>query len=360
MRPETRAILSGRRKDPSAVVARGLLWVASLAYGIAVRLRNLRYDRRPDSARRCGVPVLSVGNITTGGTGKTPIVRALARRFRDRDVRVAIVSRGYGRGEADVNDEAMELHQRLPDVPHVQAPDRVAAATIAVEELESQLVLMDDGFQHRRLHRDFDLVVIDASCPFGFGHLLPRGLLREPLASLRRAHVVVISRASLVAAAELDEIRQKISRAAPGVPCVLSDHLPSELFQHPGSLLPLDRIKGVPVFVFSAIGNPDAFVETVRRCGADVIDRRDLPDHDPLAPETVADLDRSIRSHGDSVEIVICTHKDLVKLRTDRIGGRPVAALLIDWVITEGEATLDSLLSERVHALCSTPDTPLS
>lgn len=358
MRPETRAILSGRRKDPSAVVARGLLRVASFAYGIAVRLRNRRYDRRRDSARRCGVPVLSVGNVTTGGTGKTPIVRGLAQRFRDRGVRVAIVSRGYGRGDADANDEAMELHQRLPDVPHVQDPDRVAAATIAVDELESQLVLMDDGFQHRRLHRDLDLVVVDASCPFGFDYLLPRGLLREPLTALRRADLVVVSRASLVSAAELDEIRRRISRVAPGVPCVLSDHVPSELIRHPGNSLPLDRIRGVPVVVLSAIGNPDAFVETVRRCGAEVVDRRDLPDHDPLAPDTVADLDRSIRALGDSVEMVICTHKDLVKLRTDRLGGRPVAAVLIDWVITDGESILESLLSERLLASCSTPDTP--
>ncbi len=169
-----RSLMSGARKDPWAGCLRGGLHAASWLYGAAVGIRNRRYDRQAAEIHRCGVPVISVGNLTTGGTGKTPIVCYLSRWFRQRGIRVAIVSRGYGRGEADVNDEALELHSRLPDVPHVQDPDRVEAARIAVEELQTQLILMDDGFQHRRLHRDLNLVVIDATCPFGYGHLLPR------------------------------------------------------------------------------------------------------------------------------------------------------------------------------------------
>ena len=129
--------------------------------------------------------MISVGNLTTGGTGKTPVVCFLAKWFRGNGIRVGIVSRGYGRGDADANDEALELYARLPDVPHVQDPDRVAAATIAVDELEVQLILMDDGFQHRRLHRDLDLVVIDATEPFGFGHLLPRVYCENPSRGFR-------------------------------------------------------------------------------------------------------------------------------------------------------------------------------
>ena len=130
------------------------------------------------------MPVISVGNITTGGTGKTPMVAWLARWFRNQDVRVALVSRGY-RAEAEgQNDEARELATLLPDVPHLQNPDRVAAARIAIDELETQLIILDDGFQHRRIHRDLEIVLIDALQPFGFGHVLPRGLLREPLRGL--------------------------------------------------------------------------------------------------------------------------------------------------------------------------------
>src|SRR5690606_27004946 len=109
---------------------------------------------------RCGVPVISIGNLTTGGTGKTPLVRYVARKLREHGIRVALVSRGYGSTDGTGNDEAMELAWALPDVPHLQNPDRVASANIAVEELESQVILMDDGFQHRRLHRDLDIVVI--------------------------------------------------------------------------------------------------------------------------------------------------------------------------------------------------------
>ena len=149
-----KSILSGERTDLTAAVMRGGLAGLSVPYGAAVARRNRRYDRGHAEVHDCGVPVISVGNLTTGGTGKTPIVCYLANWFRKRGKRVAIVSRGYGRGDADHNDEALELYSRLPDVPHIQDPDRVAAARIAVEELESELILMDDGFQHRRLHRD--------------------------------------------------------------------------------------------------------------------------------------------------------------------------------------------------------------
>ena len=117
------------------------------------------------------------------------MVEWIARWFRRHNVRVSIVSRGYRAEEGGRNDEARELEQKLPDVPHVQNPDRVAAAQIAVEELETQLIVLDDGFQHRRLARDVDIVLLDALEPFGFEHVFPRGTLREPLAGLRRADV---------------------------------------------------------------------------------------------------------------------------------------------------------------------------
>ena len=146
-------IINGQRRDPLAHLSRLVLWVVSLGYRVVVRRRNRRFEADSSASHAAGVPVVSVGNLTTGGTGKTPIVCYLAAYFRKIGVRVAIVSRGYGRGEADANDEALELYDRLPDVPHLQDPDRVAAAAIAVEELEAELILMDDGFQHRRLRR---------------------------------------------------------------------------------------------------------------------------------------------------------------------------------------------------------------
>ncbi len=255
-----RSIMSGRRKDPLAIVIRGGLWIASGAYGLAVAMRNHRYDSGSKEVQRSAVPVISVGNLTTGGTGKTPIVCFLAKWLRSQGhsqgLRVAIVSRGYGRGEADANDEAMELHDRLPDVPHIQDPDRVEAARIAVEELDSEVILMDDGFQHRRLHRDLDIVVVDATCPFGYGYLLPRGLLREPLKGLLRADLIMLTRCGLVQEEDVARIEQTIRSVNPNVPLIRCRHQPACLLEQPAHEISIDSLQGSRVAVVSAIGNP--------------------------------------------------------------------------------------------------------
>src|SRR6516165_3548800 len=140
-----RALVSGRARGPGAALLRGGLWLASLPYGLAVRLRNGMYEWGWKERRKAPVPVVSVGNLTVGGTGKTPCVEHVARFYRARGLRVAVLSRGYG-SERGRNDEAMVLEENLPDVPHLQGPDRVALATTAIEELESDALVLDDGF----------------------------------------------------------------------------------------------------------------------------------------------------------------------------------------------------------------------
>lgn len=346
-----RAIMSGRRTGPLAAIMRGMLRVASVAYHGAVAWRNRRFDSDASRTHRCGVPVISVGNLTTGGTGKTPIVCCLAKWFRSRGIRVAIVSRGYGRGDADENDEALELHARLGDVPHVQDTDRVEAARIAIDELAAQVVLMDDGFQHRRLHRDLDIVVIDATCPFGFGFLLPRGLLREPISSLRRADFVIITRSDSADPSQRIELEHSVRSAGGSIPMLHSRHQPTSILEYPTSILPVEDLSGQSVAVVSAIGNPDAFEATVRSCGATIVDARRLPDHDPYGPDTVRGIDAWVQSLGDRAERVICTHKDLVKLRTDRIGRKPLGALLIDLQLEGDTGDLDDKLQSIADAV---------
>lgn len=349
-----RSIMSGRRRDPLAHLLRGGLWIASGAYSIATSIRNRRYDSGASAVHRCQAGVISVGNLTTGGTGKTPIVCYLARWLRDNDVRVGIVSRGYGRGNEDCNDEAMELHDRLPDVPHVQDPDRVEAARVAVEELETQVILMDDGFQHRRLHRDLDLVVVDATCPFGYGYQLPRGLLRESIRGLRRADLVMLSRCDLVDDRELARMEQTIRAANPNVPLIRSRHRPAALLEHPGGEIPLPTLNGCRVAVLSAIGNPDAFEQTVRGCGAEIVASHRLPDHDLYEPQTVDAIRKWLEPLRSSVQQVVCTHKDLVKLRTDRLAGIPLRALLIELTIEENREALESALRQFVAGIRTT------
>ncbi|HWC89722.1 MAG TPA: tetraacyldisaccharide 4'-kinase, partial [Pirellulales bacterium] len=205
-------LVSGRRRGPAATLTRGLLRVAETPYALAMRGRNWVYDHRYQTIEHVDVPVISVGNLTLGGTGKTPLVAWIARWLREHDVRVALVSRGYGATADALNDEALELEDRLPDVPHLQNPDRASAAHLAVEEFDCQAIVLDDGFQHRRLARDLDIVLLDACEPFGFGHVFPRGTLREPVCGLRRAHVVVLSRADMADAAQRAAIRQRVLR----------------------------------------------------------------------------------------------------------------------------------------------------
>ncbi|TWU05888.1 tetraacyldisaccharide 4'-kinase [Stieleria varia] len=338
-----RTIMSGQRRGPAAMMLRAVLRCASVPYGIAVRRRNRGYDSGKAEIHHAGVPVISVGNLTTGGTGKTPIVCYLAKLLREENLRVSIVSRGYGRGEADQNDEAAELAERLPDVPHVQDPDRVAAARIAVEELESEVILMDDGFQHRRLHRDLDIVVIDMTCPFGFDALLPRGLLREPVTGLRRAGMVMLSRCDQVDAGDIDRVLTVIRQHAPDVAVIRTQHRPECMLEYPSETLPLSELIDCPVALISAIGNPMAFERTVQSCGARIVASKQLPDHDPYSPECVAELDRWLRSL-DGVAKVLCTHKDLVKLQTDRLGGLPLSAMLIGLSVDQPELVRDTVM----------------
>ncbi|MGE0376761.1 MAG: tetraacyldisaccharide 4'-kinase, partial [Planctomycetaceae bacterium] len=187
-------LISGRRRGVVAAMLRGALTLGIPAYGAAVRARNCLYDMGLRRIHDAGIPVVSVGNLTTGGTGKTPVVAWAAEWFRSHDVRPCLVSRGYRLLEAGGNDEQRVLAQLCPQVPHVQNRDRVAAARIAVRLHDADVVILDDGFQHRRLARDLDIVLIDTTNPWGYGHLLPRGLLRELPSALRRADLVVLTR----------------------------------------------------------------------------------------------------------------------------------------------------------------------
>ncbi|MFM7073908.1 MAG: tetraacyldisaccharide 4'-kinase, partial [Planctomycetota bacterium] len=167
-----------------AVLLRGVFGLAERPYAWAVAARNRSYDSGRSPINRVDVPVVSVGNLSVGGTGKTPLVAWLAQWFLERGVRVVLVSRGYGAAAGETNDEARELAIRLPNVPHLQNRYRHAAAQRAIEQHDAQLILLDDAFQHRRLHRDLDIVLLDGLDPFGGERLLPRGLLREPLENL--------------------------------------------------------------------------------------------------------------------------------------------------------------------------------
>ncbi|MDA8746322.1 tetraacyldisaccharide 4'-kinase [Rubripirellula amarantea] len=343
-------IQSGTDRGVPATIARAGLTIASWPYGLAIRHRNGAYDRGSRDVAQAGVPVICIGNLTTGGTGKTPIVCHLAKWLREKNIRVSIVSRGYRSNESGTNDEAMELADRLPDVPHVQNVDRVEAARIAVEELETEVILMDDGFQHRRLHRDLDIVVIDAMCPFGYGSLLPRGLLREPISGLARASAVIITRTDHADEASLQRIESTIAKYAnASVPVLRTQHAASHLLTYPDQITALETIANKRVVALSAIGNPKAFEDTLRACGATVTDQLRFPDHHDYGRETVQKIQDFARSQGSTFDQFLCTHKDLVKLKSDRIGGKPLSSLQIDMQFVSDPTKLYELVSQCVQ-----------
>lgn len=341
---EFRELISGRRRGPVAAALRGLLRGGEAFYAAAMTLRNWRYDSGRAERVRVDVPVVSVGNLTLGGTGKTPMVEWLARWYRAQGVRVTLVSRGYGAEQGARNDEALELEQRLPDVPHVQNPDRVAAARLAIEEFECQLIVLDDGFQHRRLARDLDLVLIDALEPFGFGHVFPRGTLRESLAGLRRADVVALSRADMVTPEARKRIESRVRSLAPRALWCEGAHQPRRLLAADGREQPLAELLGRRVAAFCGIGNPAGFRHTLDRAGAQVIELREFPDHHSYGRSDVDALAKWADSLA--VELLVCTSKDLVKLQIERLGRRPLWALMIELEILAGREDLESRLAE--------------
>jgi tetraacyldisaccharide 4'-kinase len=343
---EFRDLVSGRRRGMGAGVTRGLLRVAEVPYTIAVGARNWRYDRGHAEVHRAGVPVISVGNLTLGGTGKTPMVKWLARRMQSFGQRVAIVSRGYGSNNGQHNDEAMELAAALPGVPHVQNRDRVAAAKTAIQEFDPQILLLDDGFQHRRLARDLDIVLLDALEPFGFEHVFPRGTLREPLSGLDRAHAVCLSRADAVSADQQESIRTRVAELAPQAAWCEIAHAASGLVNSRGETQPLETLGGRRVAAFCGIGNPAGFRHTLSATGCELVGWREFPDHHAYTVHDQAELgDFAKESKADAI---VCTQKDLVKLRQPQLGDVPLWAVSIEIKFLCGQEVMNASISAIV------------
>jgi tetraacyldisaccharide 4'-kinase len=349
-----RDVVSGGRRGFVAAALRGVLAIAELPYTWAVRARNRGYESGRYAVHRApdGVPVISVGNLSLGGTGKTPMVEWIVGRILAQGKRPGIISRGYG-GRGGPNDEARELAWKLPSVPHEQNPDRVAAARRAVRERGCQVLVLDDAFQHRRIARDLDIVLLDALEPFGFEHVFPRGTLREPIDGLARADVVALSRADLLTADERAAIRSRAAQLAPKALWVEAIHAPLELVsagnlpsttrctQQEGrgrapcthgrgegiSSQLLETLRGRRVLAFCGLGNPAGFRHTLETCGYDVVAFHEFPDHHAYSP---ADLEVLATAAGNcEAEALVCTQKDLVKIGLDRLGDRSLWAIRV-------------------------------
>ncbi|QDV27658.1 tetraacyldisaccharide 4'-kinase [Aureliella helgolandensis] len=343
--PDLRQLLTDKNPGIGVILLRWLLRVLSIPYMLFMRGRNWLYASGWKSVYHSSLPVISVGNLSVGGTGKSPVVAWIAKWMRARNVRVAILSRGYGALDSGQNDEALELELQLPDVPHLQHWDRVASAHLAEEELEMELLLLDDGFQHRRISRELDIVLIDATEDAAARWPLPGGILRESMYALRRAQVVMLTRTDQVPAASLRQLSQTVMRIAPQVVLLHAVHQPRELWIYPDQRCPVTDLTGRRVLAFCAIGNPASFFKSVSDLGADVLETRTWPDHHGFEAQDI-DAIREWAAGNPQAELLVCTMKDWVKLQVEQIGDIRLAALSIELGITHGAEQLESCLEQ--------------
>lgn len=287
-----------------------MLAPASWVYGSVVGRRNRRFDK-PNACERADVPVVSIGNLTTGGTGKTPMVLEFVKRLRALGKRPAILTRGYGAKAGETADEVREFQETFPDVPVVVNADRVAGAKTAVGEHGADCCVMDDGFQHRRLHRDLDVVLVDALNPWGGGRLLPAGRLREPITSLGRADLCIVTRFNQLDHNNAMTVFRDVQRRARHVPVLHADIDATNLRTREAVDQPVESLRQKAVLAVCGLGNPKTLSRSLAALGANV-NSLAFPDHRRY---TARDVDRiATAAQKIRADAVVTTRKDWVKL----------------------------------------------
>lgn len=337
------------RRGPLLAAGRLVLTPPAWLYGAAARLRNALYNAGVKKMYSAPVPVISVGNIVAGGTGKTPVVAWLARFLTAHGFQPAILSRGYGAAPRQgMDDENTLLGRLVPDVPVVINPDRADGAKAAVERAGADVIVLDDGFQHRRIARDFDVVLIDALRPFGGRWMLPRGMLREPLSGLGRADCVILTRTDLVAPERLNRIKASIARYAPGALVCCGVHRPTALRQvggeSAGAETSLSALSEGKWAAFCGIGNPEGFRLTLRKLGVEPALMSVLPDHFAYGAADLRQLARGALQAGCGC--LVTTEKDAVKVEAAVSGDleAPVYALRVEIDFTDGQSDLEQAI----------------
>lgn len=317
----------------------GLYDVGLEAYLAGERVGLWRRERLP-------IPVVSIGNLAVGGTGKTPMTQMLCRRLAESGKRVAVLSRGHG-GEGrgvrvvsdgaevrldtvEAGDEPLLLARTLPGVPVLVGKDRRESGREALRRFGLDALVLDDGFQYWQLARDLDIVLLDARLPFDNGRPLPRGLLREPKRHLRRAAMAVATRSDGLSEAERRELRERIAGVAPEIDLYFARHAAAGLVgPDRDEPAPAEGWRGRRIVAVSAIARPESFVRALEtECGAIVIRRFDWSDHHRFSPEDVRGVMDAARRDG--ADAIVMTEKDMVKWPRSAADNVPVYALRIE------------------------------
>ncbi len=376
-----RRLISGQSRGLGAALLRSVLGLAAMVYSVIIRLRNLLYAKGWLKTYSANATVISVGNVTVGGTGKTPLVVWLCKQIiQNSNYGCAILTRGYktcrasprlGSGQArmmrrakngrnmqscpraerrdDIRstiDEPAILAETCPNAKVIVNPDRVAGAAEAVDKFGASVLIMDDGFQHRRLDRDLDIVTIDATQPFGFGKMFPAGLLREPVNALKRADAIVITRSDQVAEAELAKLEEKLKEINANMTVARSIHAPVLAKLRNNKEISLEELNHKKIFAFCGIGNPETFLNTIRGLGSELVGSKIYNDHHHYTQDCLADIYEEATLL--KTDLILTTQKDWTKIAPldafkDDMG---LAYLAIELKFLAGEDKLRALIED--------------
>lgn len=343
------------------------LFLFSCVYRVALELRAFLYRLGLIKRTTFPVPVISVGNITMGGTGKTPVVEYIAIYLRNRGKRVAILSRGYRsktvpnitdnihnpKGHRLYNDESLMLHENLVDIPNILGKDRVASGQRALIEYKTDCLILDDGFQHLRLNRSLDIVVINSLNPFGQGRIIPNGSLREPLKGLKRADLFIISHCNLCPPEELKALKNRLVQMHCAAHIVETTHHPIHLENLMDSaLLPVEWLSGRRIYAFCGIGSPESFSRSLLRLGTYLVKLIPFPDHHFYQED---ELDAIIKEATYlKADAIVTTQKDKAKILeaiTTRIFetcDAPIFSMKVVIRLVKGKEYLEELIDKAL------------
>ncbi|MBI5585976.1 MAG: tetraacyldisaccharide 4'-kinase [Deltaproteobacteria bacterium] len=337
----------------------GLLTGGLYRLGISTRLALYRRGWLP--VRRLPFPVISVGNLTVGGSGKTPHVALIAAYFKKKGIRVVVLSRGYGGEKSrsgaviatdreivgtveEGGEEPYWLAEHLPGVPVIIGRNRYRSGMLAFERFQAQLAVLDDGYQHLALARDMNILLLPAHRPFGEGGLLPIGTLREPESQIKRADLLVITQAEMVPEENRPALQTRIQARRPQTPLFFSSHEPRSLWRFPGrEPQPLSWLKDKRVLAFCGLARPESFAHSLRAAGAEVARLVPFRDHYGYREKDLRRLAR--QAEEAEAAAVVTTEKDALKL-PDWLGGPPLFVLQIEVVLPDPEfwRRMDSVL----------------
>jgi tetraacyldisaccharide 4'-kinase len=315
---------SSNRYNP----AKTILYAISLLYRLIIKLRNWLYDHKIFREVKLSCPVISVGNITVGGTGKTPCVIWLAQMLQQQGFKPTVLSRGYGsKNSQPVNivsdgnnillpstisgDEPRLIARSLKGIPVITGPKRILTGKTAIDNFGADVLICDDAFQHRQIFRDINIVLLDSQAPSGNGHMLPRGSLREPLTALRRADAFILTRTN-----EAKKTNAAISKLAEAekIPVFVSCHKPVDVIKGDYSLqLPLLELRDKKVCAFAGIAQPDSFKKAILATGAQIISFDIFSDHHCYSPKELENIRHNFLKNN--AELLITTEKDGMRLQ---------------------------------------------